>query len=124
MVLGSEDDTAVLALASEFMEYWRVRERLGYQAADAYADTLKDPDLLPQRRKRAKQADAAATPSSTSSARCALTGIADPILAMGFAGKRRTGRGAREVWARPTRNSRVVASRWPPPRSPPQYCVR
>ncbi|KAJ9441878.1 hypothetical protein DIPPA_08149 [Diplonema papillatum] len=67
MVLGNEDDTAVLARVSEFMEYWRVREKLGYQAADAYADALEDPALLPQRMKRAKQAaEAAAAPPSPS----------------------------------------------------------
>ncbi|KAJ9455518.1 hypothetical protein DIPPA_14679 [Diplonema papillatum] len=66
MLLEGRDDSAVLTRTAEYMEYWRVRERLGYQAADAYADALEDPDELPQRLKRAMQAaETAATSSKT-----------------------------------------------------------
>ncbi|KAJ9447032.1 hypothetical protein DIPPA_29432 [Diplonema papillatum] len=64
MVLEGRDDSAVLTRTAEYLEYWRVRERLGYQAADAYAEALDGPDELPQRVRRALQAaETAATPS-------------------------------------------------------------
>ncbi|KAJ9435058.1 hypothetical protein DIPPA_21613 [Diplonema papillatum] len=56
MVLSGEDDGAVLSRIAEQLEFWRVREKLGYQAADAFAGALEDPEVVPQRMKRAKQA--------------------------------------------------------------------
>ncbi|KAJ9455515.1 hypothetical protein DIPPA_10925 [Diplonema papillatum] len=55
MVLEGRDDSAVLTRTAEYLEYWRVRERLGYQAADAYAEALDGPDELPQRARFQRQ---------------------------------------------------------------------